>query len=210
MPDQDLKDNEQMETQEPAVHGDAPDVRDADSRSGAPEPPSSYRGHRDADLPFAPDGDAPWHPESAHDQRDPGQLPYGSASHVQPGNQSPNSAGLSVQRFINAAQIMALVSLIIGGVVLSSAAVITAFVGLRKASALAGESNANEGERDQAQRIRRAAFVGLVMSVLALALNVVALILFYPQFLEAMQNGGYGMLFGGGQAATGGSESIWG
>ena len=97
------------------------------------------------------------------------------------------SDGLARARsYIRASQIMAIVSLFIGGVLLSTAAVIVALMAMRMVDAT------NEGVV-AAQNVRaamqRAARMALIMSLLALALNAISLVLLYPVLMEAMQTG---------------------
>lgn len=117
----------------------------------------------------------------------------------------------SARNFITAAQIMAVASLIIGGVALSCAAAVISVLGYRKVAAMdASQSTANEQAR---YLLRRSAIIAMIMSMLALVTNAVALIVFYPSIMEMLQSGDYGSYFGmGGFGNSGGSTSgsFWG
>ena len=138
---------------------------------GRPEPPSRW---------VPPDG--------LPQQNSGGDWPPMPPQGAGPVMQGPGgSDGLARARsYIRASQIMAIVSLFIGGVFLSTAAVIVALMGKRMIGA------ANEGvAADQNVRaaMLRAAKMALVMSLLALALNAISLVLLYPVLMEAMQTG---------------------
>ena len=88
---------------------------------------------------------------------------------------------------ITAAQIMSLVSLVIGGVVLSTAALIVAILGYRRILGNVGASAPNMAP--SWVLLKKTAVVAIVMSCIALFANVATLILFYPAFIEMLQTG---------------------
>lgn len=155
---------------------------DAKQEPGAPEPPVRYDANRQPMPVF-----------------------------VNPGNQS--FAALEYQkinRLLTAAQIMAPVSLFIGGVLLSGAAVIVSIIARQRSSAMRAQ------ELPEAPLwilLNKRAMVAIVMSLIALAVNVVALVYLYPMMVEMMQTGDYSSLFGGGQASAPSGNSggsVWG
>ena len=152
--------------------------------TGAPEPPASYRP--------GPSGQQP--------------LPGGFG-------QQPNEELEKARKMTRAAQIMALVSLLIGGVLLGTVALVTAVIAYRKTSGLVSANQANLPP-EIAFALKRSAVAAIVVSVLALALNAIALAMIYPTLVEVMQTGDYGTLFGSGQQASpstsGSGSSFWG
>ena len=98
----------------------------------------------------------------------------------------------SARRFITIAQVTALVSLLFGGVILSGASIIIAIIGYRRLSRIA----ANYSNEPALQGlIRRPGALAVIMSVFALALNIISLIAVYPLIVEALQNGDLSTLF---------------
>ena len=121
---------------------------------------------------------------------------------------------LSARRMITASQVMAVVSLVIGGVVLGSVAIVFAVMGYRKAVAGQRIHQGDASSEDIAWGLlKRSATLAIVMCVIALVANVVALALLYPSLLETLQTGDYSSYFGStpsGQEADGQKYSIWG
>lgn len=106
-----------------------------------------------------------------------------------------------------AAQIVALVSLIIGGVFASTVALILAIISYRKFSGIAGHMQ----DESVVRALKRAGMMAIVMSCVALVLNVVSLIVLMPMVMQIVQTGDYSALFGGGPLAGSGSTSTtWG
>ena len=98
----------------------------------------------------------------------------------------------SARRLITIAQISALVSLLFGGVVLSTISIIVAIVGYRKLSFIA----ANYSKEPALQgMIRRPGALAIIMSVFALVLNIISLIAIYPLIMQALQSGDISSLF---------------
>ena len=97
------------------------------------------------------------------------------------------------RKYITASQICAVVSLFIGGVLLSSVAVVLAILGYRRLSAF---TSAHAQPTDTRNTVKRLGVIAIVMSVLALVINTVALILFYPLVMQAIQYGDLSGLLG--------------
>lgn len=118
----------------------------------------------------------------------------------------------SAQMLIIAASIAGPVSMIIGGVMLSTVALICGFVAFRRIRVLLGKGGTTGL---LAARLRTACFVALAVSALALILNVIALVLVFPAFLEAVQTGDYSKFLAegslpNGTGSTGNGSSFWG
>lgn len=105
----------------------------------------------------------------------------------------------SARKFITASQVAAVVSLIVGGVLLSSIAVVLAIIGFRKLNDIA------QGHTDQIEvhfALRRSGILAIGISAAALIINVVSLIFFYPMVMESLGAGGFGGLFPSGTSAA--------
>lgn len=113
----------------------------------------------------------------------------------------------SARNYNIAAQIVALVSLIIGGVFASTVALILAIISYRKFSGIAGHMQ----DESVVKALKRAGMMAIVMSCVALALNVASLIILMPMVMQFVQTGDYSALFGNGPLAGSGSTSTtWG
>lgn len=110
-----------------------------------------------------------------------------------------------MRQLVSAAKIMALVSLVIGGVILSSASIIVAVVAYRR---ILQSSNLDDGMR--LSDLKRSAIAAIVVSVLALALNTAALAVIYPMVIEMLESGDYASLWGSSAPSTGSGGSFWG
>ena len=113
----------------------------------------------------------------------------------------------SARNYNIAAQIVALVSLIIGGVFASTVAIVLAIISYRKFSGIAGRMQ----DESVVRALKRAGMMAIVMSCVALVLNVVSLIILMPMVIQFVQTGDYSALFGNGPLAGSGSTSTtWG
>ena len=107
------------------------------------------------------------------------------------------------RKFVTAAQITALISLFIGGIVLSAVSVVLAVIGFRSLSHIATQKSSDPLAQSA---LKRSGIIAIIMSILALVINIVSLIAFYPMITEMLQQGNLsGILPGGGQAAPNGS-----
>ncbi|MEG0775908.1 MAG: hypothetical protein RR381_00340 [Raoultibacter sp.] len=115
----------------------------------------------------------------------------------------------SARNFIIAGNVMGPVSLLFGGVILSSAALIVEFIAFRKLSRLIKSGNVTG---QIARRLKGLNIAGLVISAVALALNIYAVIIMYPIVLEAVKSGDYSGILGSESIApaTDTSSSAWG
>lgn len=121
------------------------------------------------------------------------------------------------QRELNSARTLAMVatiggpvSFIIGGIALSSVALVCAIIALIKTKHVL--ANPDSKFTAYARALRQTAFMGIAISAVALVLNVVGVITMMPYLMEALQTGDYSSLLGNGvttQAPSSG-ESAWG
>ena len=156
-----------------------------DAADGRPEPPSGYRGET-------------------------GQV---GLPHFETTERVPDDLAefQSARRMVTAAQIMALVSLFIGGAVLSIAALVVSIVSYVKATR--GLRSASDEGLPHWQTAKRLALVAIVASAFALTANIVTLIVFYPTLVEMLQSGDYSTMLESGSSSqpnAGSSSSIWG
>lgn len=111
------------------------------------------------------------------------------------------------QNFVIAASIMAPVSMIIGGALLSTAALVCAILSMTKVRKLLW---AAEPVRSLASRLNKACIVAIAVSSIALLLNVISAVIMYPIVYEAMVSGDFSNLMspqGGGNSS---GNSTWG
>ncbi len=97
-----------------------------------------------------------------------------------------------------------------GGVLLSGAGAVCAFLGLRKLSAL---SKRGTDVSAFASRVKTSAIIALVICGIAFVLNAISFAIMYPVVLEALETGDYGSLIpnaGSGDASSAGTSSTWG
>ena len=114
----------------------------------------------------------------------------------------------SARNFMIASVIAAVISLIIGGMVVSAGALICALVANSKLSNL----SATRSDDPDAQRaLKRAGRIAIIVSALAFVLNAIAVIYLYPLIMDSMQTGSFNSLTGSATTPTTGSgSSTWG
>ena len=112
----------------------------------------------------------------------------------------------SGRKFLTAAQVCAIISLFIGGMLLSAVSIVLAVVGSRKFNQI----SANGCSPEFAMQLKRSGTVAIVMCVIALALNVVSFIALYPLVMEMMQSGDLAAMFGMQPHAAVSGGSTWG
>lgn len=161
------------------------------------------------------------HPEENHQENKPPEPPsnYNPHDPIRYGgtmpkkNSTPNGDIDRVRRYLSAAQIMALISLVVGGVILSGVAIIFAVIGYRRTRAFEYESVSNgEISSSMTARLKRMANMSIALSVMAFALNLIALVLLYPMMIEFLQSSGYVSLSEDASLLNGGASgnSTWG
>ena len=124
----------------------------------------------------------------------------------------------SAQTLVTVATIAGPVSLIIGGVVLSTAGLVCAILAVAKVRrAMMGDLE--QGLAIYASRLRRSAVLSLIICTLALVLNGIALATMLPAMMQAIQTGDLSALYeaydlpqGSMDVGSGssGSSSAWG
>ena len=120
---------------------------------------------------------------------------------------SKNPEFRKVRNFVTASQIVALVSLIFGGVILSTVAIILGFIARSKATT---QMNLPQNKESESWYIlRRSATIATIMSFVALGLNFMALMTIYPLVIETLQNGDASSIFGGSPSTPSKSSSVW-
>lgn len=167
--------------------------------SGYPEPPSSWQ----------PPSQQPQVPGS-----EPGRSPFGNLGNMPNQSMIPvneNEATLleTARKLISIAQICAVVSLFLGGVLLSTISVVLAIMGAMKLSNFAN----NRSEPDSVKSaLKRPGYFAVGLCLIALVVNVISLVLFYPVVMQAVQSGDLSSIFtgGAGTGSTGTSSSTWG
>lgn len=192
-----------------------------DQRPEAPEPPVGWR-YGTSEKHDELNDTRPTNLDNMPNMQgaNPQQLPFspsenqGSAN-IPPQNPAPMPPTLPMQlvsarKYVTAAQICAIVSLFIGGILLSSVSVVVAIIAYRKLADYARSASIDDLHR---KILVRPGLIAIAMCVFALALNVVSIIALYPYIEQIMQTGDYSSLFGtgGGQAPNAGSAtSTWG
>lgn len=170
-----------------------------DDRNGPPKSPFSPAFVKSGDTP------PPEPPHRPSDQQTP-QDPDG--------NPSPNRQEVrdlrTAQNLIMVGSVAGPVSLFFGGVLLSGAGALCAFLGLRKLNVL---SKRGTDISMFALRIRRSAFIALAICGIAFILNAISFAIMYPVVLQAVETGDYGSLIpnaGNGGTGSSGTNSTWG
>lgn len=186
-----------------------------------PQPPNDQNGAPQAPNPAErpPEPHAPLMPPAPGPQNHylPPQAPWGPGG---PGGGSfnpppqpgfdPEKTFKSIRNFITASQIIALVSLIIGGVLLSTVSIVLALIARSRAQALC--SRQNDPNLAGWVALRKSATFAAVMGAVALVLNAIALMTYYPMLLNALQGGDYSSIWGGSApfaAPSGSGSSAW-
>lgn len=100
----------------------------------------------------------------------------------------------SARTLTTVATIAGPVSFIIGGVALSSVALVCAILALVKARRVVRKPQSAHG--GYANVVRQTAIMGLFISAVALVLNTIGLITMLPILMEAMQTGDYSAILG--------------
>ena len=117
----------------------------------------------------------------------------------------------SAQNLVIAASITGPVSMVIGGVFLGIVGLVCGILAYRKIRALRAKGGTIGLV---ASRLRTACIVALVVTAIALVLNITYVVSVYPLMVEALETGDYSKLFPQGTApSTGGSNSgnaTWG
>ncbi|MDO4182357.1 MAG: hypothetical protein Q4E12_01955 [Coriobacteriia bacterium] len=132
-------------------------------------------------------------------------------------NQQPNDNMRQVQSVTNmyrAGAICAGISLLFGGVFLAAAGFICVFIGMSRSKAAFERLNASSSETKRLLKALNASRnIALVVCVIAMALNVYALVVLWPVMMEVMNSGSLDALYqmfgiSGDPTAAGGTGNI--
>lgn len=125
----------------------------------------------------------------------------------------PNSSDevmlASARRQINIAFIFSIVSLIIGGMLLSSIGLILAILALRKLNLLQQKKSLLAQD---AKLLLKSAKTAIVFCIVAISLNLISFIVVYPQLMEMIDSGQFDYLLGASEVVSGSESgaSTWG
>lgn len=127
------------------------------------------------------------------------------------GGPAPNLDLKSARTLATVASIAGPISLIVGGVALSTVALACAIIALVKIRN--AQSQADESIRAYIKALRQTAFMAVLVSSIALVVNAVGVALMMPVLMEAMQTGDFSAILGEGaslaaQPSSGGNA--WG
>ena len=188
--------------------------------------PSSASQTPANEAPSAPQAPAPGAPSTSHVSTPETLVPPTYEPNrltAAPGQTEPpqNPNDFAEQRDLNSARTLSLVatiggpvSFIIGGIALSSVALVCAIIALIKTKRVL--ANPQSKFTTYARALRQTAIMGIGISAVALALNVVGVLMIMPQIMNALQTGDYSSLLGNGANGTGApqapssGESAWG
>ena len=117
----------------------------------------------------------------------------------------------STRKLITFANIAGPVSLIIGGVLLSTAGLICSLIARSRINTMLKKQPQDQAFSQKVMQVAKPGAIALIICTIALVLNVISLALVMPAVLEASQTGNLTTLFGGGAVNTAGtSTSTWG
>lgn len=117
----------------------------------------------------------------------------------------------STRKLITFANIAGPVSLIIGGVLLSTAGLICSLIARSRINTMLKEQPQDQVFSQKVMQTAKPGAIALIICTIALVLNVISLALVMPAVLEASQTGNLTTLFGGGAVnTTGTATSTWG
>lgn len=103
------------------------------------------------------------------------------------------------------------VSLIIGGVLLSTAGLICSLIARSRINVLIRQQPQDQVFTEKVMQVAKPGAIALIICSIALVLNIISLALVMPAVLEAAQTDSLQTLFGGGAINTAGSAtSTWG
>ena len=167
---------------------------------GGPEPPASWN--------------APYQGNTTNGQgtpgfqQQPGQRPRIGVAGTFQTLLSGNDAFLfeSGRKYQTAAQICAIVSLFIGGILLSCVAIVLAVIGYRKYIQIQPNGDSQQFK----MALMRSGKIAIGMCAIALVLNVISFVALYPLVMEMMQTGDLSIFGIQPSAPAGSGTSTWG
>lgn len=128
-----------------------------------------------------------------------------------PSNQEEEFNG--IKRLLTAAQICAIVSLIIGGFLLSAVGLAIAFIARNKLNNMLAQTGENQDEYKQSLvALQRTNIIAIGIAAVACVINIIFAIQMYPIIYQMLQTGDFSSIYGGvGQTPSPNSSgSIWG
>ena len=135
--------------------------------------------------------------------------PYSEASDLH--SYSPNDDDerrlRSIRTKITIAYVAGPVSLLIGGILLGSVGLICGIIAYRSILALQSKSPEVAAA---ALSMRKSAITGMVISAIAIALNVISLIALYPVIAEMIDSGALTLSGTEGAGSSSSASSVWG
>lgn len=100
----------------------------------------------------------------------------------------------SARTLATVASIAGPVSLIIGGIALSTVAVVCALIALAKVKRVLAQTDPSQ--QSYVLSLKQTAFMGVAIGLVALVLNAVSVAMILPTLIEAMQTGDYSAILG--------------
>lgn len=137
----------------------------------------------------------------------PPRPPQGSPQQPQPFGYDDGRELKSAQSLVIAASITGPISMLVGGVFLGVVGLVCGILAFRKIKGLMGKGGAIAF---MARKLRTACIIALVVTAIALVLNIVNVVMVYPLMMEALQTGDYSQLLPGGTESSAGGNSTWG
>lgn len=161
-------------------------------------------------------------PENNQEPQRPESSSMGPAGPQQPGSAdapTPDQAKAlaeldlkSARTLSTVAAIAGPVSFIIGGIALSTVALVCAIIGFVKIKHV--ETGIDDRQKAYAAAVRQTLVWGLVIGAIALVVNIVGVALMMPVLMEAMQTGDFSSILGQGAnvaaPSSGGGGNAWG
>ena len=124
-------------------------------------------------------------------------------------NESEASRLEAARKLISIGQICAVVSLFFGGVLLSTVAVVLAIMGTMRLTDFANSRSEPDAVKSA---IKRPGYFAVGLCLIALIVNIVSVVIFYPVVMQAVQSGDFSSIFtgGAGNGSAGAGNSTWG
>lgn len=118
----------------------------------------------------------------------------------------------TARHLITFANIAGPISVIIGGVALSTAALVCALIARTKINKLLRRTDpSNSAFRSEIISATKPGAIAIIISVIALVLNAITIAIMMPVLIEVMNTGNFTSLFNsGGSVAVGSATSTWG
>ena len=173
--------------------------------------------NKQADVPTPPAG---FKPDAYNGQNDPRNTINGKfeesneeVGRRKPYTEIPNNVTsdelfllTSSKRLSFFAILGAILSVLIGGSLLSAVALICGIISYRKSKSYISA----HADSQYSAYLKRRGILSIAVPAISLALNIVAIVVIMPSILQMMESGDYASLFGGSATNIAGSSSTWG